>query len=1520
MITVLFKDGSDYGEASGRLWQWDYGQTLRIQGLDLPTAAEIHFSLQQSGGEAVTRIGTTRDGVTEVVIPDSLLEGDQVQPYYIHVWVYLADETSGQTAKTAQIWINTRSKPEAFDKPEEVELFRDAIAAVNKAVEKAEAVGTVTPEQISVAVESYFESNPGTDINALEEATGLDYGIVISEDIQKKISMDHMVECIINRAIELGLINPVISGLSTYSVVNWSDNWSFTKDNSTYTIVNLPHTCNQSDGASQSMYRGKTWYSKDLVVSNDDGTKVFYIIFEAAGQKSTVYVDNVEIISYEGGYTPFIVKLANLTSGAHKIKIMCDNTADTNLIPVSADFNFNNGLHRDVYLFTQSLVGFDAVEFGDSRMHIIPSVVTIGSTSNASAKLSIKAKINNTGVKNINAVIRMTLYERSTGNTILSDSENVMLPSSGSYNYDATFDVTSVHLWNGIKDPFLYIVKLDLLVYGDILVDTLSDRIGFRKISLDEANGFLLNDKSYPLRGVAMHQDYPGVMSAMTKDCFDADYSTVIDIGCNVVRLAHYPHDKYAFQKCDELGLIVQTEIPWVNHCGVNATQEYYDCIKTNLASMIRNHYNHPSIVFWGLSNELNGSHWKGGGDPQGGYSYSKALEWNNLLCTYAKTLDSTRFIGFVAHPNTFNNTPANSADWSADWIGLNLYYGWYYGNFNGLTTALDHYHNHRPFLALTEYGAGGNPATHSETPLTTTTTGTGGAVHDEEYQNLFHESHLEQIQAKPWLVFTSLWVLFDFAVSGRNEGRMPYTNNKGLITRDRQVKKDSFFLYKAAWNPEPMIYITSRRFTAVRPDTISIKVYANTDSVSLYRADGTTLIATLTTATKCGVVWEFNNVSFSSSTSDEVFVVKGTKNGIEVRDEVTFYHEVQEAPGPEYDYHVDIDFTGSNDNLVANDKMGHATVSLSGFTGIATSGFNSAGYLNNTDGTGLVTISNLGLDQLSGPVEIGMEFADFSFTTINHRGRFIMMNDDIYDCYVICDDDSRKYIAIEYTNDDNTTVVGRTPQLSTQHSYSNLKLTMRFDDISQPCSSFRYTRTPSGGTEEEIVVSEMNDYNTPGTTQPLSHFTRAAITGNSIYLLNRSAKDRPLKATLKRFFIRTEKTGRYISATYSNKTPAVGDTVDQSLINVTLTEADGTKQTISDFTITEADLILKAGINTFTINHDGLTCILSILVGTSLVITRQPENVTANACEYASFDIEATGTDMSYQWKYYTNNKWMDASTGASLTVEALGVRNGRQYKCVVSDIFGNSVESNVATLTVNTPTAEQYYDFGRKIAYVPLSGLNENSTVLATIEGYSYPSKDNIGGTHMITSKAPSNNTGTCGVTIQFNADTYESFYLCMNHTPSSQSANVERYSRVFKTDPSILKSYPLTVLLTQDTFKTNYDEVSEYNAIPSPGTLQKYSGYLYINTGDRKTSVTKNPEYYTTSQSLTEAIASGEQYYNFDTLKISRLKVWKDRKYISISEALESAVTPDIDIQIGDDGLPYNAGTSGELVCSL
>ena len=657
--------------------------------------------------------------------------------------------------------------------------------------------------------------------------------------------------------------------------------WNFYKTNSAEAVaVTLPHTCNGVDGESANYYRGTATYTRSLNLTATQANNTSYLCFSKAGQKCTVKVNGHTLPIHYGGYTPFVFDVSNyLNVGDNTITVICDNSLDWDLAPISGDFIFCNGLYDNVYLVNCANLYFDTEKYGMDRLHITQSEV-----SEASAKVLIEASVKNSG-NNISSGTIVYEIKDMDGTVVFSDTENISIDGKSSYDFAKNITLQNPTLWDGFVNPYLYTITVTLK-FNDNVIDACSHKLGLRYYELSGNNGFKLNGKQYLLRGFAMHQDYENVGSAATNELIDKDLQIVIESGANMLRLAHYPHNDYIYQRCDELGIIVQTEIPWVNHCGVNATTAYFNNIKNNMKEMIINYYNHPSIIFFGMSNELGGSHLSGVTNQQGDYDYDNALIKTRELYNYAKALTSQHLIGIVAHDPTFKYVRSKIADWSfLDWVGLNIYKGWYGGNFTDFTTMVNEYHNSYPNLCICEYGAGANTDSHSETPETTTNTGSGGMRHDEEYQNLFHESYLSQIDQKPGLIFTTAWCLFDFAVSGRNEGGLPYINDKGLVTRDRTVKKDAFYLYKSYFSDVPTVYITSRRFNQRATDSIKIKVYSNCDTLKLYQNGN--LIQKLTAASSLDCVWEFDRVNFVNRVDE--FTVKGTKNNIEYTDTVNF-------------------------------------------------------------------------------------------------------------------------------------------------------------------------------------------------------------------------------------------------------------------------------------------------------------------------------------------------------------------------------------------------------------------------------------------------------------------------------------------------------------------------------------------------------------------------------------------------------------------------------------------------------
>ena len=622
--------------------------------------------------------------------------------------------------------------------------------------------------------------------------------------------------------------------------------WEFSKDGTNWERVTVPHSYNAIDGRSAKYYRGPATYRRTIDIW--DPERPAYLLFEGAAQKATVRVNGREACVHKGGYTAFSVNLKGLlVKGENTVEVVCDNTEDIDMIPVSSDFNKNGGLHNPAWLYVPAGdVYFDPAEFGPYRLH-----VTQENVSEASADVTVKAAVH--GKADVTLKVR-----NAAGKVVYKHTKNDV---SGSYEH--VFTLNNPHLWNGVEDPYLYTVELSA---GD---DDAMTEAGFRYYSIDREKGFFLNGKPYPLRGVSMHQDMDGKATALTYEDYDRDYETVRELGCNFLRLAHYPHNDYAFRLCDRMGIIVQTEIPWVNICGVRASEVYFENIHAQMAEMIRNLYNHPSIVFWGMWNELDS--WGNKENFQGTLDARRVVDETARLYAYAKSLDPTRFVG-LTDDSVFERDFYTQL--RADYYSENRYFGWYYtpGDFSGLTESMTWIRDNMGPANLSEYGVGINPYCH---------TWDEEAIrryweddkHMEEYGNLSHESHAQQIARMPWLNFTSLWILFDFPVADRHEGYMDsedginftenpdrmYMNDKGLVTRDRATKKDVFYLYKAWWNTrEETVYIAGRRLTA-RPadEPFTLTVYSNAPSLKLLK-DGAEVGELVSSGEDTGVIWKF--------------------------------------------------------------------------------------------------------------------------------------------------------------------------------------------------------------------------------------------------------------------------------------------------------------------------------------------------------------------------------------------------------------------------------------------------------------------------------------------------------------------------------------------------------------------------------------------------------------------------------------------------------------------------------------
>lgn len=661
--------------------------------------------------------------------------------------------------------------------------------------------------------------------------------------------------------------------------------WDFCTDSLSWEQVSVPHSYNAIDGHSVSYYRGKGWYRRTLHLTAAQAAGDVSVCFEGAAQKAEVWVNGSHVCSHKGGYTAFFADLTGkVKSGDNELLVICDNSADMNLAPVDSDFNKNGGLHNPATLYTFAPAHFSTAGYGRKRLHVTTHDVSVDA-----ARVEMKAAVSSREDDELTAVF--TICD-AAGRTVDSRKVAVAAKPIGDSQVSASFEMSNPHLWGGVGDPYLYTAAIELRS-GRRVLDRVETCFGVRWFELDPDKGFFLNGLPYALRGTSIHQDMDGKATALCAEDYERDYGFVKELGCNFVRLAHYPHNDIAFDICDRLGIIVQTEIPWVNVCGVEARPEYFANLHEQMGEMVRNLYNHPSIVFWGMWNELAG--WGNRPSLQGRLDAAKVVEVTASLYDLAKSIDPQRLVG-ITDCQLLNEDGYPGL--KTDYVSENRYNGWYYGTFDKLTGDIESVKAQGFAVNISEYGAGVNPYCHSWNAEDIGNK--DNARHFEEWGNLFHESHLQQIEQMPYLGFTSIWILFDFPVAARQEGYMDsddginftenesrrYTNDKGLVTRDRKLRKDAFYLYKARWNAsEVTVYIAGKRL-AFAPEGMDyqVKVYSNADSLTLYRGDEK--LQTLESSGEASsVIWTFSPVRLlagennfrvvSSDGTEDVYILK---------------------------------------------------------------------------------------------------------------------------------------------------------------------------------------------------------------------------------------------------------------------------------------------------------------------------------------------------------------------------------------------------------------------------------------------------------------------------------------------------------------------------------------------------------------------------------------------------------------------------------------------------------------------
>lgn len=590
--------------------------------------------------------------------------------------------------------------------------------------------------------------------------------------------------------------------------------WNFTKEEVSkenfsrvnWEQVTVPHTWNGIDGqdGGNDYHRGLCWYNKNLIVEDHNGR--LFLEFEGVNSISTILLNGKILGVHKGGYSTFRYDITNIANvGNNLLLVGADNKHYEDVFPLFADFTFYGGIYRDSYLIYTENTSFDLEHVGTSGVYVSQKDIT-----KESAKFSVDAYINSFDKeKQVQVIVKLKDNE---GNVLLEEEKSVITKSKVKVSFN--LELANPRLWNGIEDPYLHIVELELFE-GNILLDSRIINTGFRFFKFDDIY-FYLNGKQMKLNGVSRHQDRWHVGNALTNEMHDEDMEFIKEIGANSIRLAHYQHTQYFYDLCDKEGMIIWAEIPYItipsktDKEGTNALSQMQELIKQN--------YNHSSIIMWGVQNEITISGKK-----------NNLEEIVQKLNDLSKKIDPFRV---TTQAQVSFNPIDDKMNEITDVLGYNHYFGWYRGEVEDFAVWLEEYRKLNPTrpLSLSEYGVEGIIKYHTDTPVVKDYT--------EEYHALWHEKAYTILNNTEFVWGTYVWNMFAFAADFRNEGGVKGLNNKGLVTINRKVRKDAFYYYKSKWSKEPMVHLNSKRFIERFNRDIEIKAYSNQGEVAFYLND----------------------------------------------------------------------------------------------------------------------------------------------------------------------------------------------------------------------------------------------------------------------------------------------------------------------------------------------------------------------------------------------------------------------------------------------------------------------------------------------------------------------------------------------------------------------------------------------------------------------------------------------------------------------------------------------------------
>ena len=584
------------------------------------------------------------------------------------------------------------------------------------------------------------------------------------------------------------------------NIINFNRKWAFMKQATeipavmptNWDFVNLPHSWNAIDGqdGDNDYFRGTAYYAKAFGKMDLPAAEQYYLEIKGANSSADVYLNGKKLAHHDGGYSTWRVNLTEALEAMNLLVIAVDNSANETVYPQMADFTFYGGIYRDVNIICVNDSHFDLDFFGAKGIAVTPTV------EGEKAKVHVDTFITNS---KMGQTVRVTLY----------DKEENVIDSKESADTAVDFTIDNVHLWHGRRDPYLYCCEAELIENGEV-IDNVCTRFGCRTFKIDADNGFILNGEEYPLRGVSRHQDRWGFGNALLPEHHEEDMDLICEMGANTIRLAHYQHDQYFYDLCDEKGMVIWAEIPYISKHMPTGRENTISQMK----ELIYQNYNHPSIVVWGLSNEIS----IGGSDDD-------LLENHRILNNLCHEIDKTRLTTIAAVSMCKMEDPYLQIP---DVVSYNHYFGWYGGETSMNGPWFDKFHKMHPTIPIgcSEYGC---------EALNWHTSDPRQGDYTEEYQSYYHEELIKQFFSRKYMWATHVWNMFDFGADARNEGGENGQNHKGLVTFDRKYKKDSFYAYKAWLSDEPFVHLCSKRYIDRVEDETAITVYSNLPEVELF-------------------------------------------------------------------------------------------------------------------------------------------------------------------------------------------------------------------------------------------------------------------------------------------------------------------------------------------------------------------------------------------------------------------------------------------------------------------------------------------------------------------------------------------------------------------------------------------------------------------------------------------------------------------------------------------------------------